>query len=101
MGREFIIHIDHQSLIHFKTQKHVNKMHARWAAYFGAFHYVIKHKAGHSNKVPNALSRRATLLITVNQEVVGLNSSRICMLQMMTLLIYGLESKLTSLLMGS
>ena len=66
MEREFIIHTDHQSLIHFKIKKHVNKMHARWAAYFGACHYVIKYKAAHSNKIADTLSRRAALLITIS-----------------------------------
>ncbi|XP_037491699.1 uncharacterized protein LOC119369455 [Jatropha curcas] len=46
LGHEFIIYTDHQSLTHFQTQKKVSMMHARWATYFGAFHYVIKHKSG-------------------------------------------------------
>lgn len=47
-------------------------MHARWASYLEQFAYVIKHKSGASNKVADALSRRATLLITLSCELMGI-----------------------------
>ncbi|XP_012066658.1 uncharacterized protein LOC105629652 [Jatropha curcas] len=46
-------------------------MHAHWATYFGAFHYVIKHKAGTCNTAADVLSKRAALLIIIKQEIVG------------------------------
>lgn len=61
---EFVIYNDHQSLRYFKTQKHINKMHAHWVAYLEQFAYVIKHKSRVTNKVANALSRHANLLVT-------------------------------------
>nr|GEY25570.1 transposon Ty3-I Gag-Pol polyprotein [Tanacetum cinerariifolium] len=43
---------------------------------FIKLNYVIKHKSGTSNKVADALSRKTTLLVTINNEVVGFDSIR-------------------------
>jgi len=54
--KEFVIHSSYQSLQYFKYKKHINKMHARWAAYFEQFTFVIKHKSDVLNKVADVLS---------------------------------------------
>jgi len=51
-----VLFSDHQSLEQFKNQKHINKMHVRWASYFDKFNFVICHKSGVDNKVSDALS---------------------------------------------
>lgn len=65
LPREFIVYSDHQALQHFRSQRQVDRMLARWAAYLERFNYVIVHKSGAQNKVADALSRRAALLTTL------------------------------------
>ena len=68
---DFVLFSDHQSLQHFKNQKHINKIHARWASYFKQFNFVIRHKSRVDNKVLNALSQRVSLLISLENEIIG------------------------------
>ena len=71
IGNDFVIYSDHQSLQHFKNQKHINKMHGRWASYFEQFNFTLRHKSGVDNKVPDALSRRVSLLSILRGEIVA------------------------------
>jgi len=71
IASNFVLFSDHQSLQHFKNQKHINKMHARWASYFEQFNFVIRHKSRVNNKVLDALSRRVLLLVSLQSEIVG------------------------------
>lgn len=74
--REFILFTDHDSLRHLHSQDKVSPRHARWVAYLEKFTYVVKHKAGVSNRVADALSRRSSLLVNMRVEVPGFDSFR-------------------------
>ncbi|XP_042466500.1 uncharacterized protein LOC122049106, partial [Zingiber officinale] len=56
--KEFVIHTDHQSLKHLKSQHKLNRRHAKWVEFIETFPYVIKYKQGKENVVADALSRR-------------------------------------------
>lgn len=71
MGREFIIHSDHETLKHLKGQQRLNKRHARWMAYIEVFPYVIKYKKGKDNLVADALSRRFALISYATTHLLG------------------------------
>ncbi|XP_071920649.1 uncharacterized protein [Coffea arabica] len=69
--REFILHTDHESLKHIKSQTKLIKRHARWVAFIDSFAFVIKYKVGKTNAVADALSRRYTLITTLDTKLLG------------------------------
>jgi len=44
--KEFMIHLDYESLNHLKGQGKLNWKHAKWVEYIETFSYVIKYKQG-------------------------------------------------------
>ena len=54
--KEFVIHSDHESLKHIKSQAKLNRRHAKWVEFIETFPYVIKHKKGKENVIADALS---------------------------------------------
>jgi len=43
-AKEFIIHLDHESLNNLQGQKKLNRRHAKWVEFVEIFPYVIKYK---------------------------------------------------------
>jgi hypothetical protein len=43
-SKEFVIHLDHESLKYLKGQSNLNKRHAKWIEFIESFPYIIKHK---------------------------------------------------------
>ena len=69
--RDFILHSDHESLKYFRSQDKLDRRHGRWMEFIETFPYVIKYKKGKDNVVADALSRRYTLLTTLDAKVLG------------------------------
>ncbi|XP_024027962.1 uncharacterized protein LOC112093531 [Morus notabilis] len=84
LSKEFLLHSDHQAFRYIHFKKGSNRMHARWFLYLEHFTFVIKHKAGKTNKVADALSRKPNflttqkpdLLHTLANEIISLESLR-------------------------
>jgi hypothetical protein len=55
--KEFVIHSDHESLKHIRSQRKLNRRHAKWVEFIESFPYVIKHKKGKEKIIADALSR--------------------------------------------
>jgi hypothetical protein len=55
--KEFVIHSDHESLKHIRSQAKLNCRHAKLVEFIESFPYVIKHKKGKENVIADALSR--------------------------------------------
>ena len=71
LPKEFVIHSDHESLMHLKGQGMLNKRHAKWVEFLEQVPYVIKHSKGKFIVVVGALSRRHDLICTLETKFIG------------------------------
>ncbi|WZZ15735.1 hypothetical protein YC2023_108824 [Brassica napus] len=71
LSKEFVIHTDHETLKHLRGQTTLKKRHARWLEFVETIPYVIKYKKGKDNVVADALSRRHTLIVTMEAKIMG------------------------------
>ena len=72
--KEFVIHSDHESLKHIRSQAKLNRRHAKWVEFIESFPYVIKHKKGKDNIIADALSHRYALLSQLDFKIFGLET---------------------------
>jgi hypothetical protein len=72
--KEFVIHSDHESLKHLRTQNKLNRRHAKCAEFIESFPYVIKHKKGKDNIIADALSRRYVMMSQLDCRIFGLET---------------------------
>ncbi|KAF8093386.1 hypothetical protein N665_0383s0018 [Sinapis alba] len=68
---EFVLFTDHVALKYLGSQDKISARHASWTAYLQQFTFVIKHQSGKLNKVADALSRRHSLVATLQVSVPG------------------------------
>lgn len=71
---DFVLYSDDEALKHINSQDKLAPRHATWAAFIQRFSFVVKHKSGAVNRVADALSRRASVLVTVRVHAHGFNS---------------------------
>ncbi|KAK8934500.1 hypothetical protein KSP39_PZI014301 [Platanthera zijinensis] len=73
--REFVLNTDHEALRYLNSQKEVRR-HAKWAAFLQEYTFHIRHKPGVTNRVADALSRRAHLLGSLHLRLTDLDSQK-------------------------
>lgn len=71
LPKEFVIHIDHESLKHLKGQGKLKCKHAKWVEFIKTFPYLINYKQDKENIVVDALSRRYALISTLDVKLLG------------------------------
>ena len=71
LAKPFVLFSDHEALKFLKIQHKLNRRHAPWMEFLQAFSFVIKHKPGSQNQVADALSRRHSLLSTMQVNNIG------------------------------
>ena len=71
LHKEFILFSDHEALKYINSQQKLSARHAKWVEFLQSFTFVIKHKSGVLNKVADALSRRRSLISTMQVKVLG------------------------------
>ena len=69
--QEFVLYSDNQALQFITIQEKLNQRHAKWVEYMENFTFVIKHIAGNTNKVVDALSRRYLILQEFQVKTLG------------------------------
>ena len=72
--RDFVLFTDHDALRHLDSQAKVSARHASWIAFLQQFTFSIRHQAGKTNRVADALSRRHMLLASIHSTVPGFAS---------------------------
>jgi RNase H-like domain found in reverse transcriptase len=68
---KFVLYTDHQALKFMQHQNKLSSRHAKWINSLQEYSFSIVHKAGASNKVADALSRRHGLLAAMATYTLG------------------------------
>ncbi|KAK3018196.1 hypothetical protein RJ639_002889 [Escallonia herrerae] len=59
LGSSFIVRTDNTAVNHFLSQSKLSAKQARWQELLAEFNFMLKYRAGSTNSVADALSRRA------------------------------------------
>ncbi|GJT11670.1 reverse transcriptase domain-containing protein [Tanacetum coccineum] len=71
LSNEFVLFSNHEALKFINGQYKLKPRHAKWVEFIQAFSFVIRHKVGSDNQVADALSRRHSLITTMQIRVQG------------------------------
>uniref|UniRef100_A0A2N9IVE3 CCHC-type domain-containing protein n=1 Tax=Fagus sylvatica TaxID=28930 RepID=A0A2N9IVE3_FAGSY len=63
--------LSQEALKYLNSQQKLNSWHASWVEFLQPYSFSIKHKSGKLNQVADALSRRHSLLSTMEVQVLG------------------------------
>ncbi|KAL9253445.1 Laccase-15-like protein [Drosera capensis] len=74
LHQEFVLFTDNKAIKYIHSQEKLSVRHVKWVNFLQEYHFVLKHKSGVLNPVADALSRRASILITMKAEVLGFDS---------------------------
>ena len=66
-----MLYSDHEALKFINHQHKLNRRYATWFKFFQAYNFTIKQKAGVQNVVADALSRKHSLLSSMEVKVIG------------------------------
>ncbi|KAK3021351.1 hypothetical protein RJ639_045984 [Escallonia herrerae] len=61
LGSSFIVRTDNTAVSHFLSKSKLNSKQARWQELLAEFNFMLEYRAGSTNSVADALSRRAEL----------------------------------------
>ncbi|GKA31233.1 RNA-directed DNA polymerase [Tanacetum coccineum] len=76
LSNEFVLFYDHEALKFINGQHKLKSRHAKWVKFIQDFSFVIRHKVGSNNQVADVLSRRHSLITTMQIRVQGFDSFR-------------------------
>nr|GEV19978.1 reverse transcriptase domain-containing protein [Tanacetum cinerariifolium] len=74
LSNEFVLFSDHEALKFINGQHKLKPHHAKWVEFIQAFSFVIRHKVGSNNQFADALSRRHSLITTMQIRVQDFDS---------------------------
>ncbi|GJY96475.1 RNA-directed DNA polymerase [Tanacetum coccineum] len=74
LSNEFVLFFDHEALKFINGQHKLKSRHAKWVKFIQAFSFVIRHKVRSNNQVADALSRRHSLITTMQIRVQDFDS---------------------------
>ena len=71
LAKPFLLYSDHEALKFINHQHKINKRHATWVKFLQAYNFPNKHMTEVQNMVADALSRKHTLLSSMEVSVIG------------------------------